>query len=83
MHANFLRDTVPGLEQPSLAAAGAAERAAVQSQVQKEGGKKWKDIWSAGQGVALAKQVKPIGEIVEDLVREYVDAVRALPGLDP
>lgn len=79
VHANFLRDTVPGLA--PAGGATAADRAAAQSQVQKEGGKKWKDIWSAGQGIALAKQVKPIGEIVEDLVREYVDTVRALPGL--
>lgn len=84
VHANFLRDTVPGMERAAPAApAGATERAQVQSQVQKEGGKKWKDIWSAGQGVALAKQIKPIGEIVEDLLREYVDTVRALPGLEP
>lgn len=74
VHANFLRDTVPGF------ATGKAE---AQAQVQQGGGKKWKDIWSAGQGIALAKDVKPIGQIVEDLVREYVDTVKALPGLEP
>lgn len=40
----------------------------------------WKDVWSAGQNVGLIKSVKPAGEIVADLVREY-EAVRA--GLPP
>lgn len=77
VHANFIRNTVPGFE--------AVDREAVQKEVQAEKGeaKKWKDIWSAGQGVALATAVKPIGEIVEDVVREYVDAVRAMPSLEP
>jgi len=42
------------------------------------GGKRWKDIWSAGQGVVEVKTVQPIGEIVESLIREYHDAVAAL-----
>lgn len=41
----------------------------------------WKDVWSAGQNVGLIKSIKPAGEIVADLVREY-EAVRAgLPAL--
>jgi nitronate monooxygenase len=32
--------------------------------------KRWKDIWSAGQGVGLVHDVKPIAQIVEELVRE-------------
>lgn len=74
VHANFLRDTVPGQER--------ADRAAAQAAVQKEGGKKWKDIWSAGQGVALAHEIKPIGAIVEDIVREYHDTLRGLPPVE-
>jgi NAD(P)H-dependent flavin oxidoreductase YrpB (nitropropane dioxygenase family) len=66
---------VPGYER--------VDRAAVQGEVQQGGAKKWKDIWSAGQGIALAKDIKPIGAIVEDIVREYVDATRALPALEP
>jgi nitronate monooxygenase len=73
VHANFLRDTVPGL--------APADKAEKQAEVQQGGAKKWKDIWSAGQGIALAKDVKPIGQIVEDVVREYVDATAALPRL--
>lgn len=74
VHANFIKDTVPGFE---------TARADAQKSVQEGGGKKWKDIWSAGQGIALAKEIKPIGEIVEDIVREYVDARAAIPALEP
>lgn len=73
VHANFIAETVPGY--------APADRAATQQQIQQGGAKKWKEIWSAGQGVALAREVKPIGQIVEDVVREYVDTVRSLPGL--
>lgn len=74
VHANFLRETVPGL--------ASADREAAQKAVQEGAAKKWKDIWSAGQGVALARDIKPIGAIVEDIVREYVDARASLPALD-
>lgn len=30
----------------------------------------WKEVWSAGQGVGLIRDIKPAAEIVEDLVRE-------------
>ena len=73
VHANFIAETVPGYTP--------ADRAATQQQIQQGGAKKWKEIWSAGQGVALAREIKPIGQIVEDVVREYVDTVRSLPGL--
>ncbi len=63
IHANFLKDTIPDSTTPDRSPAAA---------------KRWKDIWSAGQGVSLIKDVKPIGEIVEDLVREYHDAVSRL-----
>jgi nitronate monooxygenase len=46
----------------------------------KEDSKKWKDIWSAGQGVAEIKEVYAIEEIVESLVREFHDAVAELGG---
>lgn len=74
VHANFLRETVPGM--------ATADRAAAQADVQQHGGKKWKDIWSAGQGIALAKEVKPIAAIVDDIAREYGEVLRGLPPLD-
>lgn len=40
--------------------------------------KRWRDIWSAGHGVAQVHEIKPIEGIVEDLVREFHDAAAAL-----
>jgi nitronate monooxygenase len=74
VHANFLKHTVPGQ--------GPADRSQTQQAIQQGGARKWKEIWSAGQGIALARDIKPIGAIVEDLVREYVDARAGLPALE-
>ncbi|MEW5855583.1 MAG: nitronate monooxygenase [Myxococcota bacterium] len=63
IHANFLKDTVPDEFSPDRTP---------------EGAKRWKDIWSAGQGVGLIREVKPIGAIVEDLVREAHDTFTTL-----
>jgi nitronate monooxygenase len=73
VHASFLREIVPGFEP--------VDRDAAQKAVQKGEAKRWKDIWSAGQGIALATEVEPIAAIVEQLVREYADTVAALPPL--
>ena len=60
IHANFLKQTIPeGTE--SSRGPDAARR--------------WKDIWSAGQGVTLIENCKPIETIVEDIAREYHDAI--------
>lgn len=64
-HANFLRQTVP------VDAGGLATGEL----------KRWKDVWSAGQGAALVQEVKPAGRIVEEIVREYHDTVQRLRGL--
>lgn len=65
IHANFLADTVPANFTPDRSA---------------EGAKRWKDIWSAGQGVGLVHDVRPIAEIVESLAREAHDTIRGLGG---
>lgn len=64
IHANFLKVTLPG-------GALAADRSP-------EGAKRWRDIWSAGQGVGLIHDVKPMGALVEDIMREAHDVLRAL-----
>jgi nitronate monooxygenase len=64
IHANFLKQTIPDGQSPQGGPSGA---------------KRWKDIWSAGHGVAEIHDKQPLGEIVESLVREYHDAVAALP----
>jgi nitronate monooxygenase len=63
IHANFLKATVPE--------DFTADRSP-------DGAKRWKDIWSAGQGVGLIHDVKPMGEIVEALAREAHDTWKAL-----
>lgn len=63
IHANFLKATVPENFSPDRSP---------------EGAKRWKDIWSAGQGVGLIHSVKPMGAIVEDLAREAHDTLQGL-----
>jgi len=36
--------------------------------------KRWRDVWSAGQGVGAVDAVQPIGAIVDDLARDYAAA---------
>jgi nitronate monooxygenase len=60
IHASFLKHTVPEGFTPDRSP---------------EGAKRWKDIWSAGQGVGLIHAIKPMGEIVEDLAREAHDTL--------
>jgi nitronate monooxygenase len=64
IHANFLRQTLPE-------ASGPGERAT-------DAPKRWKDIWSAGQGVTLIRDVPPVRAIVEDIGREYHAALDRL-----
>ncbi len=66
VHANFLAATLPDAHE---AGHGPAEA------------KRWRDIWSAGHGVAEVHATKSIEAIVEDLVREYHDAVSGLQSL--
>ena len=48
-HANFFKKTVPSHPDFEPGIAG-------------DEGKRWKSIWSAGQGAALVDQVKPVGD---------------------
>lgn len=65
-NANFFARTVPGHPKFDVELVGEDE------------GKRWKSIWSGGQGSALIHEVKPIAEIVDDLVREYHDTLARL-----
>ncbi len=42
------------------------------------GSKRWLDIWSAGQSVAQVGEIKPAGEIIKDMAREYSEVCRCL-----
>ena len=62
IHANFLKATIPSGTAPERSPAAA---------------KRWKDIWSAGQGVSLIDDVASVEAIVEAIVREFHDATAA------
>lgn len=63
IHANFIKSTLPENADPTRTP---------------EGSKRWKDIWSAGHGVGLIHEVKPIAAIVEELAREARDVYASL-----
>jgi nitronate monooxygenase len=42
------------------------------------GSKRWLDLWSAGKSVAQTEEIKPAGEIVAEMVREYETVCREL-----
>ena len=39
-------------------------------------GKRWQDLWSAGQGVGAVKSIEPTAVVVDRLAQEF-DAARA------
>ncbi|MFN3429201.1 MAG: NAD(P)H-dependent flavin oxidoreductase [Candidatus Sericytochromatia bacterium] len=66
--ANFLKDSLETFR-------------AIKAQSETEA-KRWRDCWSAGQGVGLISAIKPCGEIVSELMREYEAARSGLPAFD-
>ena len=40
-----------------------------------EAAKRWRDVWSAGQGVHAVQAIEPAAAIIERLVSEYRAAV--------
>lgn len=42
--------------------------------------KRWKDVWSAGQGVGAITRTEPLAQIADKLVAEYDAALAALSG---
>jgi len=44
----------------------------------KIGSKRWRDYWSAGQSVAQTEEIKPAGEVLREMVKEYVYTCKRL-----
>ena len=44
-------------------------------------GKKWTEVWAAGQGLGTIKAVEPVSAVVDRLAREYAQALARLRGL--
>ncbi len=43
--------------------------------------KAWRDIWGSGQGIGAIDRVRPAGEYIAELIRQYEDAKAALTAL--
>ena len=65
VNANWLR--------PSVVAAGHDPQALPRGQVDfsRQDQKRWRDLWSAGQGVGSVDRICPVAEVVEQLLTEY------------
>jgi len=42
------------------------------------GSGKWKELWSAGQSVAQAEDIKPAGQVIAEMVEEYMSTCKEL-----
>jgi len=71
--ANFLRRSLELAGIDPDAAPGPVDLAHVTRPTESDA-KAWRDIWSAGQGVAGIDAVLPVAEVVDRLAREYADA---------
>ena len=41
--------------------------------------KRWKEIWTAGHGVAQIKEIVPAATVVQNMAKEYLDIIESLP----
>lgn len=73
IHGNYLRTSITsaGLDPDTLPPATPSKMNFEQEQA---GPKAWKDIWGSGQGIGSIKEVAPVGEVVDRLEREYLEA---------
>ncbi len=44
-------------------------------------GKKWTDVWAAGQGLGASKVIEPVARIVDQLAREYAQALARMKNM--
>jgi nitronate monooxygenase len=77
--ANWLK---PSLVRAGYDPAALVGREKVDFGLPQEGGKPWKNVWSAGQGVGAVREILPVARLVDKLAREY-EAACALPACRP
>jgi nitronate monooxygenase len=53
------------------------------SSQQQQVAKRWKDLWSAGQGIGAVRGIEPMSAVVDSLAREYDAAVARMAVLTP
>lgn len=49
----------------------------------RQGPKRWKDVWSAGQGVGAIRNIEPVSAVVDRLAGEYAAALARVVALEP
>jgi nitronate monooxygenase len=73
VHANFLK---PSLDQWGVDVATLPPKKPDMSSLTDTSAKLWKDLWSAGQGIATIHDSPPVAELVARIAAEYDDACR-------
>ena len=53
------------------------------SSQQQQVAKRWKDLWSAGQGIGAIRAIEPMRSVVDSLAREYDAALSRIAALSP
>ncbi|HEV8330031.1 MAG TPA: nitronate monooxygenase [Steroidobacteraceae bacterium] len=51
------------------------------SSQQQQVAKRWKDLWSAGQGIGAVRAIEPMSAVVDSLAREYEEALARMAAL--
>jgi nitronate monooxygenase len=51
------------------------------SSQQQQVAKRWKDLWSAGQGIGAVRAIEPMSAVVDSLAREYDEALARMAAL--
>ncbi|QHS22675.1 nitronate monooxygenase [Virgibacillus sp. MSP4-1] len=73
VNANYL---VPSIEKAGMDPANLKKKETIDfSELRNKDVKAWKDIWGAGQGVGAINRTQPVAEIVEELKKEYKNAI--------
>jgi nitronate monooxygenase len=77
VHGNYLKGSIAksGMDPDALPVADASK---MSFDPNRTGAKAWKDIWGSGQGIGAVKQIRPVGDYIDQLEDEYRDARKAL-----
>ena len=73
VHANFLK---PSLDRFGIDVATLPPKAPDMSSLTDTSAKLWKDLWSAGQGIATIHDLPSVSELVDRLTAQYDSACR-------
>ncbi|MGV9665626.1 NAD(P)H-dependent flavin oxidoreductase [Nocardia niigatensis] len=83
VHGNYLRGsiTAAGMDPDNLAESDPSAMDFGTGESDTPGAKPWKDIWGSGQGIGAIDAIRPAGDVVERLIREYDEAKARLLAL--